>query len=105
MRRVILATAILMGLAVSSSFGLFISDIGFPFKGFVYSAIGISKEDRTNITVDLQTTDRFNITYKGKKYKAQLFPYGSIYLEREGQNSLLISFDVKEFRMHGRFPF
>jgi hypothetical protein len=105
MRKLFLALGLVMFFSVSSAFGDFISDIGFPYKGFIYSALNISTSDRTNVQVDLQTPDRFQFTYQGKKYKAELYRYGAIYLEREGKNPLLISFDVKEFRLNGRYVF
>ncbi|MGC8764907.1 MAG: hypothetical protein ACP5QT_03390 [Brevinematia bacterium] len=90
-------------LIFSGAFSLEMKDIGFPFKKFVYDAVGIKYSDIQNVTVKKETPKIYEFTYQGKSYRAEVFVYGAIYLEREGQNPLLISFDIREFRFGGRF--
>jgi hypothetical protein len=101
--RKLIVTGLFMFFAFSLNYGMEVKDFGFPFKGLVYHAIKILNSDLGNVTVTLETKDKYELTYQGKKYKAQLFSHGAIYLEREGQNPLLISFDVNEFRYNGKF--
>ena len=103
MKKLLVLVIFLVFLCAAPGFSFYIADIGFPFKAFIYSALNITLAERSNITISLQTVDRLNFTYQGKAYKASLFKYGAIYLEREGQNPLFISFDVKEYRMGGRY--
>ncbi len=94
---------ILFSFIFSLSYGFQMPDIGFPFKAFIYQTLQISISEISNITVTKETPTIYEFSYQGKKYKAQLFVYGAIYFEREGQNPLLISFDIREFRLNGRF--
>jgi hypothetical protein len=85
------------------SFSLEIINPVFPFKAFVYKSVHVqTAADRAGVTVSKETPYIYEFTYQGKKYKAELFVYGAIYLEREGQNPLLISFDIRDFRLYGR---
>ena len=95
---------LVMSLGVSSkAFSLEWKEIGFPFKGFVYNTIGAKTwSDISNVNVKKDTAKIFEFTYQGKSYRAELYVYGAIYLEREGQNPLLLSFDIRDYRYGSR---
>ncbi len=86
----------------SGVFSLELKDIGFPFKRFVYEAVGIKYGDISNVTVKKENSKIYEFSFQGKSYRAEVFVYGAIYLEREGQNPLLLSFDIRDFRFGGR---
>lgn len=90
-------------IGISASYSFTMPDIGFPLKGLIYESLNIPNADLTNLVVSKDTHDTFEFTYQTKKYKALLFPYGAIYMEREGRNPVLLSFDVNEFRLNGHF--
>jgi hypothetical protein len=94
---------ILFSLIFSISNGMEIPNIGFPFKAFIYQTLQIPMSGVSNITVTKETPTIYEFTYQGKKYRAQLYVYGAIYFEREGQNPLLLCFDIREFRLNGKF--
>ncbi|URA09708.1 hypothetical protein [Thermospira aquatica] len=78
---------------------------GFPYMGILYHHLKIPFEERKNIQI--VSNDYYNVVFqwKGKTYKARLFVFGAIYLEKEGEMPWLLSFDVKQFRSDGSFPF
>lgn len=84
------------------AFALETQDIGFPFKGFIYQSMGIKQAEVSNITTTKETTFIWEFTYQGKKYRAELFTYGAIYFQREGQNPLLLSFDIRDYRFNSQ---
>jgi hypothetical protein len=90
-------------LFVSLSFSMDIRLPKFPFKAFVFENVGIQSSDVAGLTIAKDTKDTFEFTFNAKKYKASLYAYGAIYLEREGLNPLLISFNVRDFRLDGHF--
>lgn len=105
MKRILAAVFMLLLFTAVNGFTLLITETGFPYKGFVYESLKIPPTEWKNVQVDKHTYFDYHITYNGKKYKATLFKHGAIYLEREGQNPVLISFDVREFRWNGRTRF
>ncbi len=78
---------------------------GFPYMGILYQHLRIPFEERKNIQII--SNDYYNVVFqwKGKTYKARLLVFGAIYLEKEGEMPWLLSFDVKQFRAEGSFPF
>lgn len=87
----------------ASLFSLEFKNLGFPFKRMVYDALRLSGDEIKNVTIKKDTAKIFEFTYQGKSYRAEVFVYGAIYLEREGQNPLLLSFDIREYRFGSRF--
>lgn len=87
----------------SNLYSLEFKDLGFPFKRMVYDALRIKGDEIKNVTVKKDTAKILEFTYQGKSYRAEVFVYGAIYLEREGQNPLLLSFDIREYRFGSRF--
>lgn len=96
---------LLLMLFVVKGFSVDVPDVGFPFKMFAYQAARVPLNEFSKVTVLTNTPSVIQFTYNGKAYKANLMTYGAIYFEREGQNPLLISFDVAEFRMNGKFRY
>jgi hypothetical protein len=90
-------------LFIGTAFSMEIRLPKFPFKAFVYENIGVKSSEEAGITISKDDKSTYEFTYSGKKYKANLYAYGAIYLEREGLNPLLISFDVRDFRLDGHF--
>jgi hypothetical protein len=86
----------------SLAYSFEIRDGGFPLKGLVFDALRMPQEERKNVSITKDTAKILEFTYQGKKYRAEVFVYGAIYLEREGQNPLLISFDIRDYRFIGR---
>ncbi len=84
-------------------FSLEFKDLGFPFKRMVYESLKIRGDEVKNVTIKKETAKILEFTYQGKSYRAEVFVYGAIYLEREGQNPLLLSFDIREYRFGSRF--
>lgn len=78
---------------------------GFPYMGILYQHLRVSPEEKKNIQII--SNDYYNVVFKwqGKTYKARLFIFGAIYLEKEGEMPWLLSFDIKQFRSEGHFPF
>jgi len=82
---------------------LIITEPSFPFRAFIYKALKVPPEEVKNITVIKDEPYYFECSYQGKNYKAILMSIGAIYMYREGQNPLLISFDVREYKQDFRF--
>ncbi|MFN3659868.1 MAG: hypothetical protein ACK4TN_01365 [Brevinematales bacterium] len=78
---------------------------GFPYMGILYQHLKVPREERKNIQI--VSNDYYNVVFqwKGKTYKARLLVFGAIYLEKEGEMPWLLSFDIKQFRSDGAFPF
>lgn len=82
------------------SFGLYIKDSnGFPYKGIVIRTKTFQAMDVT--VSDFQTVKdgyfSWEFTVKGKKYKADLLSFGAIYMTREGQNPVILTFDLDDY--------
>lgn len=86
-------------------FSIDVPDVGFPFKLFAFQAARVPLNEFSKVTVTKNTASIIEFSYGGKAYKGNLMTYGAIYLEREGMNPLLVSFDVREFRMNGNFRY
>ncbi len=103
--RTMLLPIILFIFMQSLSFGFSYREVVFPFKGFVWQGARISQAELPNVTITKETPYILEFTYQGKKYKATLFTFGAIYLERQDQLPLLITFDVKEYKLDAKFLF
>lgn len=78
---------------------------GFPYIGILYQHLRVPPEERKNIEIVSNSYYNLVFKWKGKTYKARLFIFGAIYLEKEGEMPWLLSFDIKQFRSDGSFPF
>lgn len=87
---------------IGLSYPLEYKDVGFPFKAIVYKSLGITYTESKQVNITKDTAKIFEFTYGGKKYRAEAYVYGAIYVEREGENPLLLSFDIRDFRFSGR---
>ena len=92
-----------MGLFTVSAMGFTVPDIGFPFKNFVYQGARVPAAEIKDIEVLTNTPYYYAFNFKGTNYQAELFVYGAIYLKRQHQNPMLLSFDIREYRLDGRF--
>lgn len=72
----------------------------FPYKALVLKAKTFRQMNVNtgDITTTVDTMDKWEFTYKGKKYKCDLLPIGAIYLQIEGENSRVITFDIDAYR-------
>jgi len=99
--------AFLVGLMVASSlYGVeVILPSGFPYMGILYQHLRIPRQEQKN--VQIVSNDYYHVVFQwqGKTYKARLLVFGAIYLEKEGEMPWLLSFDIKQFRADGSFPF
>jgi hypothetical protein len=99
--RTALISLVMVLTAATLSFSAIIDENnGFPYKGIVMGT-------KTFKGMDLNTDDfktvkntyfSWEFTVKGKKYKADLLSFGAIYMTREGQNPVVLSFDLDNFR-------
>ncbi|MCX7882008.1 MAG: hypothetical protein N2314_02170 [Brevinematales bacterium] len=78
---------------------------GFPYMGILYQHLRVPVEERKNIQIVSNSYYNVVFQWKGKTYKARLLVFGAIYLEKEGEMPWLLSFDIKQFRSDGSFPF
>ncbi len=101
-RMIIISTFLLMFIS-GLGFSVKITEVVFPFKAFVYQGARVAPSDVAGITITKETYNRLEFTYLGKSYKASLMSCGAIYLERQDQNPLLISFDVRDYRLDSLF--
>lgn len=98
--KIAVLTALFIAVSVVLSFGIIIKDDnGFPYKGIVirtktFQNIGAVPED---FQTTKSTYFTWEFTVKGKKYKADLLSFGAIYMTREGQNPVVITFDLEDY--------
>jgi hypothetical protein len=79
-------------------------EVVFPFRAFVYHAAGVDPHDTKNVTITKETAYTLEFTYQGGNYKATLFTFGAIYLERPNkQNPILITFDMDDYKLDAKF--
>lgn len=98
--KIVLLTALFILGSFVMSFGIYISDSnGFPYKGIVIRTKTFQSMD-LNVS-DFQTVKdsyfSWEFTVKGKKYKADLLSFGAIYMTREGQNPVVLTFDLEDY--------
>lgn len=99
--RTVMLALVLVVAAVSLTFGVTIIDnYGFPYKGLVmgtktFQGMNLNRDDFVTVKNSLYT---WEFTVQGKKYKADLLSFGAIYMTREGQNPVVISFNTTDFR-------
>ncbi|MGA2141844.1 MAG: hypothetical protein ABSG94_05410 [Brevinematales bacterium] len=103
--RTIILGALIFMFVQSIGFGFSYKEPIFPYKAFVWQGARIPASDLQNVTITKETPYVIEFTYQGKKYKATLFVYGAIYLERPDSLPLLISFDIKEYKLDAKFMF
>ncbi len=100
-----IAVSLLIFLSVySAGFSFHFADVVFPFKGFAYHGAGIPLADVQNVIVTKETPYVLEFTYQGGNYKATLFTFGAVYLERPNkQNPILITFDMADYKLDAKF--
>jgi|GEM_PF-1885543 hypothetical protein len=101
--RTIIVAALLFMFVQSISFGFSYREVVFPFKAFVWQGAKIPPSELQNVTITKETPYVLEFSYQSKKYRASLFVFGAIYLERPDQMPLLISFDIQDYKLDARF--
>lgn len=103
--RTILLSLLFFMSVQTTGFSYTISDVVFPYKAFVWHGARIPTSDLQNVTITKETTYILEFTYQSRKYKATLFPFGAIYLERAPEMPLLITFDIEDYKLDAKFLF
>jgi hypothetical protein len=106
----ILSVLFIFGFTVNS-FSVIVTEPRFPYKGFIYTTLGVPAQEYKNVEILEETHMKIRLRYDGREYQGQLFTYGAIFITTEGRNPILISLDIKQLRrstfvnpLQGRLP-